>query len=92
MSSTTSPISSGPTKGGTHNASLVHRLRRHSLYAVVIHTRTVDEIEFQCCLARSVIPNNGVMRCLRTVNLYGGLKGNMIYFAENGEQLPGTEE
>ena len=46
-------------------------------------------MEFQCCLAQSVISNKGVMRCYLAVNLNGGMRGNMIHSDENWEQLPG---
>jgi len=55
MSSTKSPISSGPTKEGTYNSSLVQRSWRSSLYFRMIRAWQVGEIEFQCHLAQFVI-------------------------------------
>jgi len=57
MSSTTSRISSGPTKAGTHNSSMAQRSWRRSLYLLIIRTWRVAEIEFQRRLARFVISN-----------------------------------
>jgi len=54
MSSTNSPISSGPNNAGTH----IHPQRKEatrSLYFRMIPAWRVGEIEFQCCLARFVI-------------------------------------
>jgi hypothetical protein len=48
----------------------------------------VAEIEFQCGLARFVISNKGVMRCLLVGNLNWDLKDNMIYLNEKGDQQP----
>jgi len=42
-------------------------------------TRQVDEIEFQCHLARYVIFNKGLMWCKLPVNLNEGLKDCMIF-------------
>ena len=47
------------------------------------------EIEFQCCLARFVISNKGAMSSYLAANPNWGLKGNMIYLDEKGDQLPG---
>jgi len=55
MSSTKSPISSGPTNAGTHNSSTAQRSWRRSLYFWMIQAWQVGEIEFQCRLARFVI-------------------------------------
>ena len=51
----------------------------------------MDEIVFQCHLARFAISHKGVMRCLLAVNLNGRLKGN-DFVDEKGEQPPGREE
>jgi len=55
MSSTKSPISSGPTNAGTNNSSTVQRSWRRSLYFRIIPAWRGGEIEFQCHLARFVI-------------------------------------
>ena len=55
MSSTKSPISSGPTNAGTHNSSTAQRSWRRSLYFWMIQAWQVGEIEIQCRLARFVI-------------------------------------
>jgi len=89
MSSTSSPISSGPMKAGTHNSSMTQRSWRHSLYLLILLTWRVAEIEFQCRLARFVISNKGVMRCYLAGNINWGLNGNMIYLDGKGDQLPG---
>jgi len=88
MSSTLSPISSGPTKAGTHNSSTAQRSWRHSLYLLIIHSWPVDEMQFQCSLARFVISNTGVMRCSLAENQNGDMRGNMIHSDEKWEQLP----
>jgi len=83
MSSTTSPISSGPTKAGTHNSSTALRSWRSSLYLLIIRTWRVAEIEFQFLLARFVISNKGVMRCYLAADLNWGLKGALIQAEEH---------
>jgi len=91
MSFTPSPISSGPTKAGTHNSSTAQRSWRRCLYLLIIRSWRVDEMEFQCCLARFVISNTGVMRSLTAANLNGGKKGNMIHLDEKWEEQPGEK-
>jgi len=63
MSYTPSPITPGPTKAGTHNSSMAQRSWRHFWYLPIIRTWQVDEIEFECRLARFVTSNKHVMRC-----------------------------
>jgi len=48
-------------------------------------------MEFQCRLARFVISNTGVMRCLLAANLNGGMRGNMIHSDGKWEQLAGEK-
>jgi len=55
MSSTKSPIPSGPTNAGTHNSSTAQRSWWRSLFFRMIPAWQVGEIEFQCRLARFVI-------------------------------------
>jgi hypothetical protein len=85
MSSTTSPISSGPTKAGTYNSSTARQTKRRFLYLPFICTWQVDEMEIQFCLAQFVISNTGVMRCSLASNLNGCVRGN-DYSDETGEQ------
>jgi len=55
MSSTQSPILSGPTNVGIHNSSTAHKSWRHSLYFRMIRAWWLGEIEFQRCLVWFVI-------------------------------------
>jgi len=91
MSSTPSLISLGLMTTGTHNWSTAQKSGMRSLYLLNIGTWQGDEIEFQCCLARFVISNKGVMRCQLASNQHGHLKGN-DYADGEGEQPPGKEE
>jgi len=91
MSSTTSSIPSGPTKAGTHNSSTAERIGKFSWDLLIIRFWQVDEMEFQCRLARFVISNKCVMRCQLAANLDGGMRGNMIHSDEEWEQLPGEK-
>jgi hypothetical protein len=85
MSSRLYPISSGPTKAGTHNSSMAQRSWRCSFYLVSIRSRRVDEMEFQCRLAHFVISNTGEMRCELTANLNEDKRDNMIHSDETWE-------
>jgi len=76
MSSTKSPISSGPTNAGTHNSSTAQRSWRRSLYFRMIPAWQVGEIEFQCRLARIVISKRLELRLAR-VNQNGVWKANI---------------
>jgi len=71
MSSTKSPISSGPTNAGTHNLWMQQSNWRPSLYFRMIRIWRVGEIEFQCRLALFVISDMLELRGLLAVNQYG---------------------
>jgi hypothetical protein len=51
MSTSTSPISSGPTNTGTQNSSMAQCISRHSFHLLIIHTWRVADSEFQCHFA-----------------------------------------
>jgi len=55
MSSTKSPILSGPINADTYNSSIGHRSLRRSWYFQISRAWRVVEIEFQCCFASFVI-------------------------------------
>jgi len=71
MSSTRSPISSGPTNAGTHNSSMSQRSWRHCLYFQMIRARRVGEIECQCHLPRFGISKRMELRGQLAVNQNG---------------------
>jgi hypothetical protein len=48
ISSTTSPITPGPTEAATHNSSMVQKHLCHFFYALLIPTWCVAELEFEC--------------------------------------------
>ena len=77
MSSSKSPIPSGPTNAGTHNASTAQRSWSHSLYFRMIRAWRVGEIEFQCHLALFVISTRLELRLARS-ELKWSLKRNMM--------------
>jgi hypothetical protein len=68
MSSTTSPIPSGPTNAETHNSSTAQKSWRHPLYFSRIQAWRVCKIEFQCCLARFVLSKRFELRGNLAVN------------------------
>jgi len=84
MSSTKSPISSGPTYAGAHNSSTVQRSWRCLLYFQMIRARRGCEIEFQCRLAQFVISKRfGTEVSMRWITMeverqydeFGGMRG-----------------
>jgi len=77
MSSTKSPISSGPTNAGTNNSSTAQRCWRRSQYFQMIWAWRVGEIEFECHLARFVISKRLELRLARS-ELKWSLKGNRM--------------
>ena len=71
MSSTKSPISSGPTNSETHNSSTAQRCWRRSLYFRMIQVWWVGEIEFQQHLAWFVISKGLELRGWLAANQSG---------------------
>ena len=91
MSSTKSPISSGPTNAGTHNSSTAQRGWRRSLYFQMIPAWRVGEIEFQCHLARFVISKWLEFRLASSESKWS-LKGKYDEFVGKRGAPPGKEE
>jgi len=77
MSSTKSPIASGPPNAGTHNSSMAQGSWRFSLYCRMIRAWRVGEVEFQCRLDQCVISQRLGLRIARG-EPKPSLKGNMM--------------
>ena len=79
MSSTKSPISSGPTNARTHKSAMARMSWRRSLYYRMIPAWRVGGIQFQCRSARFVISERLELRLARGESKWG-LKGKYDEF------------